>query len=51
MRLPQLLLFNYAFAAVVAAAAVAAAAAVYVASAPALGRCHAPPSPFALLLL
>ena len=51
VRLPQLLLFNFVAGAAAAAAAVAAAVAVYVASAPALGRCHAPPSPFALLLL
>ena len=41
VRLPQLLLFNFAAG---DAAAVAAADVVYVASAPALRRSHAPPS-------
>ena len=48
VRLPQLLLFKFVAG---AAAAVAADVAVDVASTLALGRCHAPPSPFAVLLL
>ena len=51
VRLPELLLFNVVAGTAAVAVAVAADVAVYVASAPALGRCHAPPSPFALLLL